>query len=1014
MKRILTAFAVLLAACTTVFAQGGYLVKGVVEDAIGPVIGASVIEQGTTNGTSTGLDGDFILTVSSPDAVIEISCIGYATLSFTASAVPSVITLSDDANFLDEVVVIGYGTVKKGDMTGSVSTVRADQVNKGIASSPAQLLSGKAGGVVVTAGDGAPGSGSTIRVRGGSSLTASNDPLIIVDGLPVGTHGVGGMSDPLASINPDDIESFTVLKDASATAIYGSRASNGVIIITTRTGKKSDGTTPKVNMDFTTSLSQNVKYMPMLTGDQLRNLMLGENGYINTRLASETDRINAVAGLGNANTDWQKAIFRMGTTLEGNVGVTGNIRMGEENYLPYRVSGGVLLQNGTLSTSQMDRGTLSLNLNPSFLDNHLRLDLSAKGSYMFTRYANTGAIGAAVVYNPTQPIYDPNGVNGYYTIKNSEGGTAQLATMNPVAALDEYSNRNHALRFIGNAQIDYSVHGLEDLHLHANLGIDTNRSNGLSYVAAGAEQSYHDQANYGLGSNHPWKENRVDKTLEIYANYNKDLGKHSLGAMAGYSWQEFKTHSWSETTSADGNKVISEADDYDFLYRLISFFGRVNYSFDGRYLLTATVRADGTSRFVNNKWGIFPSVAFAWNAKNEAFLRNVEAVTAAKLRLSWGQTGQQELNTESDYPSLPTYTYGSNASMYYFGNRMIVPITPQGYNADLKWETTTTYNAGLDFGFWHDRITGNLDVYYRKTTDLLNKTPIPAGANLKNELVANIGNLVNKGVELDINFIPIQKQDVFWQIGFNAAYNDNRVTKLTAYDSEDYKGVPTGGISGAVGNTIQRFMVGEPVKTFYVYQQVYDVNGHPIPGLYANRNDDNAIDEDDMYCYKQPAPVLTFGFSTNFNWKNWTLAVSAHANIGNYVYNNNKAQLSLMSDLWTNNFTANRIDNVLTEPFYNKDNIYFSDYFIENASFLKVDNVTLGYNFNDLFGGIYVHSADERAEKINGINGTIFFTVQNLLCITRYSGIDPEVFSGIDSNVYPRPRNYMVGLKLNF
>ncbi|MBP5482748.1 MAG: TonB-dependent receptor [Bacteroidales bacterium] len=1011
MKRILTALAVLLAACVTVFAQGGYQVKGVVEDAIGPVIGASVIEQGTTNGVSTGLDGDFAITVSGPDAVIEISCIGYATLRFPANAVPEVITLTDDSNFLDEVVVIGYGTVKKGDMTGSVSTVRADQVNKGIATSPAQLLSGKAGGVVVTAGDGAPGSGSTIRIRGGSSLTASNDPLIIVDGLPVGTHGVGGMADALASINPDDIESFTVLKDASATAIYGSRASNGVILITTRTGKKSDGTTPKVNIDFTTSLSQNAKYMPMLTGNQMRELMLGENGYIATRLASEIDRANAIAGLGNANTDWQKAIYQTGTAVEGNIGVTGNIQMGEHNYLPYRVSGGVLLQNGTLKTSQMDRGTLSVNLNPSFLDNHLKFDLSAKGSYVYTRFANTGAIGAAVVFNPTQPIYDPNGVNGYFTIKNSEGGTAQLATMNPVAALDEYNNKNYALRFIGNAQVDYSVHGLEDLHLHVNLGIDSSSSNGLTIVPAGSEQSFHDQANYGLGSRHPWNEKRTDKTLEIYANYMKDFGKHNVGAMAGYSWQEFKNHSWGETTSADGTKVISEADNYDFLYRLISFFGRVNYSFDGRYLITATVRADGTSRFVNNKWGIFPSVALAWNAKNEAFLKDVGAVTAAKLRLSWGQTGQQELNA-GDYPSLPTYTYGSNASMYYFGNRMLVPITPQGYNADLKWETTTTYNAGVDFGFWQDRITGNLDFYYRKTTDLLNKTPIPAGANLKNELVANIGTLVNKGVELDLNYIAIQKQDIFWQIGFNVAYNDNRVTKLTAYDSAEYKGVPTGDIAGAVGNKIQRFMVGEPVSTFYVYKQVYDVNGHPIPGLYADINNSGAVDEDDMYCYKKPAPTVTFGLSTNFNWKNWTLAVSAHANLGNYVYNNNKAQLSLMSDLWTNNFTANRIDNVLVEPFYNKDNIYFSDYFIENASFLKVDNVTLGYNFKNLLEG--THYRRSEPIHVNGVSGTIFFTVQNLLCITRYSGIDPEVFGGIDSNVYPRPRNFMLGLKLNF
>ncbi len=1003
MKRILTAIAVLLAACATVFAQGGYQVKGVVEDALGPVIGAAVVQQGTTNGTSTGIDGDFVLTVPNADAMIEISCIGYATQVFKASEVPSVITLAEDTHFLDEVVVIGYGTVKKTDMTGSVSTVRADQVNKGIASSPSQLLAGKAGGVVVTAGDGAPGSASTIRIRGGSSLTASNDPLIIVDGLPVGTHGVGGMSDPLSSINPDDIDSFTVLKDASATAIYGSRASNGVIIITTKTGKRSDGTLPHVNADFTTSVSQNTRYLSMLTGDELRDLMLGEKGYIATRLGNEKDRAAATANLGKENTDWQRAIYQLGKTYEGNVGVTGNIKFGKEAYVPYRVSGGILTQEGTLKTSGMKRANVAVNLNPTFFDKHLKLDLSAKETYMHTRYANTGAIGAAAVFNPTQPIYDPNGVNGYYTIKNSEGGTAQLSTMNPVAALDEYSNENDALRFIGNAQVDYAVHGFEDLHLHVNLGLDTSSSNGLSYVAAGTEQSYHDQAHYGLGSNHPWNENRTDKTLEVYANYNKEVGKHSFGAMAGYSWQEFKVHSWDETTSADQKEVFEEADNYDFLYRLISFYGRANYSFDGKYLLTATVRADGTSRFVNNKWGIFPSVALAWNAKNEDFLKNVENISAAKLRLSWGQTGQQELNTESDYPSLPTYVFSQDASMYYFGNQRIIPIAPQGYNADLKWETTTTYNAGLDLGFWNDRLTANLDVYYRKTTDLLNKTPIPAGANLKNELVANIGTLVNKGVELDLNYIALQKKDLFWQIGFNVAYNKNKVTKLTAYDSAEYKGVATGGISGAVGNTIQRFMVGEPVQTFYVYQQVYDNQGHPIAGLFVDRDDNGKVNEDDMYCYKKPAPDFTFGFNTNFTWKNWTLAASAHANLGNYVYNNNKSQFSYMGDLWTNNFTANRISSVLQDPFYNSDNLYFSDFFIENASFLKLDNVTLGYTIPSLF------KLAERSASLN-----FFFTVQNVLTITRYTGVDPEVFNGIDSNLYPRPRNYVAGVKFNF
>ena len=999
MKRILTAIAVLLAACATVFAQGGYQVKGVVKDAMGPVIGATVMEQGTTNGTTTGLDGDFILTVSNANAVVEISCIGYATQSFTASAVPATILLAEDAEFLDEVVVIGYGTVKKTDMTGSVSTVKADQVNKGIAASPSQLLAGKTGGVVVTAGDGMPGSAATIRIRGGSSLTASNDPLIIVDGLPVGSHGVDGMGDALSSINPDDIESFTVLKDASATAIYGSRASNGVILITTRTGRKSDGVIPHVNLDFTTSLSQNTRYLDVLNGDQMRSVMLGENGYIARSLGTEADRELARAAIGTENTDWQKAIYRLGQSYEGNLGITGNIKMGKDNYLPYRVSGGFLFQEGTLKTSQMDRGTLALNLNPSFFDNHLKIDLSGKGVYMHNRWANTGAIGSAARFNPTQPIYDPNGIHGYYSVKTPDGASiSTFAPANPVAQLEEFYAVSDAYRFIGNAQLDYAIHGFEDLHLHANLGLDTSSSKSYDFVAAGTEQSWHDQSHPGAGYEKPRSEKRTDKTLEIYANYNKELGKHAFGAMAGYSWQEFKVHSNSITTTADRSLVLAEEDQYDFMYRLISFFGRLNYSYGGRYLLTATVRADGTSRFVNNKWGIFPSVAFAWNIKNENFLKNVNGVSAAKLRLSWGQTGQQELNA-GDYPSLPTYQYSTDASMYYFGSRQVVPILPVGYNADLKWETTTTYNVGLDFGFINDRLTGNLDFYYRKTTDLLNKTPIPAGANLKNELVANIGTLVNKGVELDLNWIALDKKDLFWTIGFNAAYNHNRVTKLTAYDTAEYKGVETGSLG--LSRNIQRFMVGEPVRTFYLQKQVYDVNGKPIAGLYQDLDGNGKVDEDDFYCYKQPAPDFTFGFNTNLSWKRWTFAASAHANIGNYVYNYNAAQYSLMKDLWLNNYVANRIAAVQQYPFYSEG--YFSDYFVENASFLKLDNVTVGYNFP------IKNTLRDRDLTLN-----VFATVQNVVTITRYTGIDPEVFDGIDNNMYPRPRMYVLGLKFNF
>ena len=980
MKRILTVVAVILSAMisTSLPAQNGYQVKGVVVDAMGPVIGATVIEQGTANGTSTGLDGDYILNVSSADATVEISCIGYSTQTYAASAVPSVITLVEDSEFLDDVVVIGYGSVKKNDMTGSVSTVRADQINKGMISSPSQLLAGKSSGVVVTAGDGQPGSASTIRVRGGSSLNANNNPLVVVDGLPVGDTGVSGMSDALSSINPSDIESFTVLKDASATAIYGSRASNGVIIITTKKGSKG-ASEPKVNVDVTTSVSTNAKYLDVLTGDEMRAAMQEYYG----------DNANALAALGNANTDWQKQIWRTGVSLDANVGVAGNRKFGEF-VLPYRFSTGYLGQKGTLKTSGMQRGTLAVNLAPTFFDNHLTVNLNGKGVMMHNQFANTAAIGQAVQYDPTQPVYDVNGIHGYRS-----WGTANTLGTNPVASLEEMTNTSSAYRFIGNAQLDYKVHGFEDLHFNLNLGLDFSSSGGQKDILEGSEQSWHSQTEAGRGRDEWYTQLRRDHTLEFYGAYDKTFAeKHTVNLMAGYAWQHFYHHSAGLATSVDKNTLYS--DYYNaFENYLVSFFGRANYGFAEKYLLTATVRYDGTSRFSNNKWGFFPSVAFAWNVKNESFLKNVDALSIAKVRLSYGQTGQQDVAGDS-YPTLPTYYTNQIGSYYYFGDQIIVPIRPDGYNADLKWETTTTYNAGIDLGFLNDRFTISADAYYRKTSDLLNYTPVASGANLKNYLNANIGTLVNKGIEVDMNWIIVQRQDLFWQFGVNGAYNHQKITKMTTNDGDGYKGVDVGGIAGAVGNTIQKHMTGYAPNTFYVFQQIYDVDGRPIMGAYVDRNNDGVVDEEDKYYYKSPHPKVTLGFNTSLNWKQWNFAASAHANLGNYVYDNNSSQLSLLTDLWTNNFIANRIPQGVKDGFIKAQ--YFSDYYIKDASFFKLDNVTVGYTF---------------ALK-NDMALNLFGTVQNVLIISPYDGLDPEIFGGIDSNIWPRPRTFVIGAKFNF
>ena len=1012
-----------------VFAQSKYEVKGVVVDTTGtPVIGASVVEQGTTNGVTTDLNGQYTLKVQSQESIVVISFIGYKTMTLVASSTDlQRVVLEDDSAMIDDVVVIGYGTVKKNDLTGSVSTVKADQTNKGLATSPTDLLRGKSAGVVITSGDGAPGSAAQIRIRGGSSLNASNDPLVVIDGLPVSNSGISGTSNPLASINPSDIESFTVLKDASATAIYGSRASNGVIIITTKKGSKYDSAVPNVSVDFTASLSQNSKYVDVMTGDEMRQALEWYYGTQDTdAYRSATKYVDANGNY--VNTDWQREIYQLAQSYEGNVALSGNVKMGAKNNLPYRVSYGYLNQDGTLKTSNMARHTLSVNLNPQLLDNHLTINLNGKGMIMDTRFANTGAVSQAVQFDPTKPVYLANeegGINGYYSWRGVDGKHNTMANQNPVAMLNDKYDVSHAKRFVGNAQFDYKIHGLEDLRLNLNLGVDVSKSNGTVDVAPGAEQSIHatDQAGSGYHSN--YSQLRRDQTLEFYGAYAKTLGDHSFDVMLGYSWQWYYTQSFNESwrvadvakwdvysgepyvamESTAANYWLSQPKVSKSEYFLVSFFGRANYSYANRYSITATLRADGTSRFANNKWGIFPSVALAWNAKNESFLVDNDNISALKVRLSYGQTGQQDVG--GLYDALPTYYNNTLGSYYPFGgytdeSGLVRPIKPVGYNADLKWETTTTYNAGIDLGFVDNRITMSADFYYRETKDLLNFTPVPAGANLTNYLNANIGDLKNIGVEYEINAVAIQTNDWFWNIGANVAWNKNEITRLTNDDeAEGYYGVDTGGYSGGVGGTCQVHQTGQPTYSFYVYQQIYDENGRPIEGLYVDRNGDGVVNESDKYVYKKAAPDVTIGFNTQLSWKALTLAVSAHANLGNYVYDNISSNGELLTDLWTNNFTNNR---VVTAPMtgFRSSGQYLSDYYVRNASFLKLDNITLSYRFN-------LAKAMDRDLTLD-----VFGTVSNVATITGYKGIDPEIAGGIDNNMYPRPRTYILGVKFNF
>lgn len=995
MNKILTICASIILSCMMampVFAQGGYQVKGVVVDQAGPVIGATVLEQGTANGANTGLDGDFVLTVSNANAVITVSCIGYASQTYKASELPGKILLVEDTEFLDDVVVIGYGTVKKEDMTGSVATVKADELNKGMVTTPADLLKGKSAGVVITPGSGQPGSGATIRIRGGASLNATNDPLIIIDGLPVSNGSISGMSDPLSSINPNDIESFSVLKDASATAIYGSRASNGVIVITTKKGSKTKTQDPNIYADVTTSVSTVSKYVDVMDANTVRKV-------IKERYGEESAAYQA---LGSANTNWQKEIYRPAFTVDANLSFTGRIAMGEHNVLPYRVSGGYTDQQGTLKTDHMQRGTVSVNLSPEFFDSHLTVNLNGKGVFTGNRYANQEAIGLATKMNPTLPVYsdDPlSSLHGYYAQFGPGGSVNTMAIMNPVAALYEKKDIGHASRFIGNAQFDYKIHGLEDLRLNLNLGLDYAKAGGMNESPVGSEQSYHATEQSGSGYHTEYDYTRRDMTLEAYIAYAHDFkGGHHFDIMAGYSWQNFHYESSSRTVKLTDGSDLAKSNPAGELF-LVSFFGRMNYSYDNRYMITATLRNDGTSRFRNNKWGLFPSVALGWNIANEGFLKDNEVMNTFKLRASWGQTGQQDVG--GYYDSLPQYYTNSLGSYYYFGGQLVNPQTALGYNADLKWETTETWNVGLDFGFLHDRVTMGLDYYYRLTKDMINFIPVPSLGNLTNYLNTNIGNMVNQGVEFELNANIIQTRDWTWQLGGNVAWNRTRITKLTAA-ANDHTGVQTGGIDGGVGNNVQLHQVGFAPNSFYVYQQVYDKDGHPIEGEYVDRNGDGSITPDDLYLYHKPAADFTLGFNTTLSWKKLYLAVSGHGSIGNWVYNNVASNGEMFDDLWTNNFTSNRLNSSAFTNFNQAQ--YLSDYYVRDASFFKIDNITLGYTFDVCRSKVL--------DRLFSIN--LFATVQNVCTFTKYDGLDPEIFSGIDNNLYPRPRTYVLGLKFNF
>lgn len=895
-------------------------------------------------------------------------------------------------------VVIGYGSVKKDDLSGSVVAIKAEEMNKGAVTSPQELIMGKVPGLSVSQGDGAPGAGSTIRIRGGASLNASNDPLIVIDGIPVSNDAAPGTPNALATINPNDIETFTVLKDASATAIYGSRASNGVIIIQTKKGTQDK---IKVSYSGTFTAKDPYKRIETLDAQSFREVMQAQYPE-GTAQSADIQRILNVYP--NQSTDWQDAIYQTGLSTDQNIGIAG-----KAGFMPFRISLGYNTEKGTLKTSKYERYTGAVNLSPKFFDNHLSVDINVKGTINKNRFADSGAVGAAAFFDPTKPIYnEENRYNGYWNWGIVQGAQADLATQNPLSLLYDRNNHGTTKRSLGNIQLDYKIHGLEDLHANLNLGYDVAKTTGRNFVNSNSVQSSLDKTFTGLGQGNTWNNLRRNHLLDFYMNYAKNIEsiKSNFDIMAGYSWQHFyyANHdiTYSNPTEDLGAKEGYTYDENERHYirddhrripyenYLISFFGRLNYNFMDRYLLTATLRRDGSSRFSeNNRWGLFPSAALAWTISNEPFMKATENVLSKlKLRLGYGVTGQQEIG---DYQYITSYSFSTNPNTTYLGTTL---LKPNGYSPDLKWEQTTTYNVAIDFGFLNNRINGSIEYYQKHTKDLLNTISAAAGTNFINLITANVGKMKNKGVEANVNAIAIQSKDFTWEVGYNITWNDSKITKLTTTFNPDYQGIDAG--------TNQKHQVGEMPGTFYLYQQVYDENGKPIQNAFVDRNNDGQITEADRYLtHKSPMAKVYMGFSSQFSYKKWDLGFNLRANFGNYVYNGVASGNSTSNNYGGKGFITNLYNGFQDTGFtlLNTSEQMASDYFLENASFLKMDNLTLGYSFQNLF-----------AAKLSG---RISASVQNVFTISKYSGLDPEC-GAIDSNIWPRPRTYTIGLNLNF
>lgn len=957
-------------------------IKGEVTDAQNgeALIGATVMVEGEKGGTVTDFDGNFSLQVSSSAKKIKVSYIGYIDKVLSISDNMKV-KLESDSKALADVVVIGYGTARKSDLTGSVATVKSKDFNKGLVSSPEQLINGKVSGVQIMSNSGSASAGSTIRVRGGASLNASNDPLIVLDGVPLEQGGISGNSSNfLSMINPSDIESMTVLKDASSTAIYGSRASNGVIIITTKKGQQG---AVKVNFNTTNSLQTRAQMVDMLSRDEFVNVI---NQY-------GTD--NQKSLLGTANTDWNDEVYRTAFGTDNNLSVSGSI----DKWLPFRVSVGYYNQSGLVRKDNVERWTGNVVLTPSFFQDHLKLTINAKGTLNNNSFNNGGAVWAAATFNPTIPVYSGNDkYGGYNEALDADGYPVNAGVRNPRGLVDLYDSKSKVSRFIGSMEVDYKVHFLPDLKLHATVGADYAKGDGTIYVPGYAAQSFNKDESLS-GSDYKYgPQKNENRLLTLYANYAKyfeDI-KSNVDLTAGYDYQYWKSTTPLYYTKSAAGTNLSTVKASDYRHVMLSYYGRINYSFDGKYLLTATVRRDASSRFSKDtRWGTFPSVALGWTLTEEPWLKNQKVLSNLKLRASYGVTGQQE--GIGNYNYLPVYTYSVTGAEAFINGQYINTYRPEAYVSDLKWETTTSWNFGLDFGFLDGRIGGAIDFYTRKTKDLLASVPTAAGTNFSKTILTNVGNVDSKGIEVSLNATPIQTKDWEWNLSYNFTWQNMKVKNLSLTKGGSQTNVKVGPSIDAY--QFQVLSEGYEPYMFYVYHQLYDSKtGKPIEGAYADLNNDGEINESDLYRYHSPAPKYIMGLSTSLRYKQLTLGMSFRANIDNYVYNGMGMSTGAFETVSYNNSQLNNLNTSFLKTGF-KTRQYLSDYYVENASFLKLDNLSLSYNVG----------------KINKwASLTVSAMVQNVFTITGYSGTDPEVPNGMDNSFYPRPRTYSVSLGLQF